>query len=138
MIRPARVSDLADVLAICRQSFRRPDRFGPRWLLSQLADGAALRVDDGGAGLVRGFTLTHRRPGGTWLRYVAVAADSRRCGVGRRLLGSVRGPAFAWVRTGNAASRAMFAAAGWEAGVVPAGRRGEWVRFHRPVVASPV
>jgi GNAT superfamily N-acetyltransferase len=133
VIRNARPSDLADVLSICKVSFARADRFGPRWLVNALADGATLRIDDGGASLVRGFALIQQRPAGVnWLRYVAVAADSRRRGVGRRLLAAVRGPAYAWVRCENAASRAMFAAAGWEAGIVPDGRRrGEWVRFHR-------
>lgn len=131
MIRRAGIHDLKSALSICRECFDA-DRFGPARLLDWLAAGAVLTVDDAGAGLLRGFVLAERRPAGRWLRYIAVARAFRRRGVGSALLASVRGPAFAWVRAENAASRGMFGAAGWTLAHDPRTRRaGDWCYFTR-------
>lgn len=130
-VRAARPADLLAVLGICHDAFAGAD--GPiraSWLVRRLADpGTRLLVDDAGAGLVRGFLLEVRYAAGARVRLVAVGDAYRRQGVGRRLLACVRGPASAWVRSENRASRAMFAAAGWAEAVAPRRRKGDWAYF---------
>ncbi len=131
-VRAAKPCDLAAVLAVARDGFRSPDLFGPRWLVDTLArPGTSLLVESPGAGVVRGFLLTERYPTGTVVRYVAVGQCYRCQGVGRRLLARVNGPGSAWVRSENAASRALFASAGWRPEIAPRKRRGEWFYFVR-------
>lgn len=137
MVRNARIHDLAAVARIIRAGFAPRDRWGPLLLLDKLADGGRLRVDEGAAGLIRGFVLLERRPAGTNVRYIAVDPLCRGKGVGRGLLATVTGPAFAWVRASNTASQAMFRAAGWAVALEPPpGRRGGWLYFHQATVTA--
>ncbi len=136
-IRKAVPSDLAAVLRINADGFVGDDPFDASWLVEKLQHpGTRLVVDDAGVGVIRGFLLTERYQIGTEVKLIAVHQQFRRQGVGSRLLSRVRGPAGAWVRKENAASRAMFTARGWEetAGLVeqeaPAeAHSGEWVYF---------
>lgn len=132
MTRPAMPGDLQSVLDIAAAGFTL-DRFGPAWLVRRVSlSGVSLMVDDAGAGLVRGFILASLYDTGFRVDYIAVGPEYRRQGVGRRLLAAVRGPASAWVRSENAASRGLFAAAGWELAVPPRTRKGDWCYFALP------
>jgi ribosomal protein S18 acetylase RimI-like enzyme len=131
-VRAAKPCDLAAVLAVAREGFTGPELFGPRWLCDTLANpGTAMLVESPGANVVRGFLLTERYLTGTVVRYIAVGACYRKQGVGRRLLARVNGPASAWVRAENIASRSLFTASGWRSEIAPRQRRGEWCYFVR-------
>jgi GNAT superfamily N-acetyltransferase len=132
-VRPARPADILPVLQIAQDAFQGQDGpIGASWLCRRLADpGTRLVVDDAGVGLVRGFILLVRYAAGTRVRLVAVGQNYRRQGVGGRLLSVVRGPASAWVRSENAASRGLFSGAGWEEAIAPRRRKGDWAYYVR-------
>lgn len=127
--RPALPCDLAAVVRIARASFPEPDdQFGAAWLVRFLEQpGVELFVDSPGVGVVRGFALLERKATGTTLRVLATDAAHRRRGVAKRLIGMVTGPASAWVRIGNEASRKAFESAGWKN--EPGHHTGEWVFY---------
>lgn len=126
-IRRATPGDLAAVLKINSEGFVGDDPFDAAWLVAKLAEpGTRLVVDDAGVNVMRGFMLTQHYASGVEVVLIAVDRQLRRHGVGRRLLARVKGPAGAWVRKENAASRALFAGAGWEQSV------SEWTEAEKP------
>lgn len=118
MIRLATPADLIMVLRICRQGFAGDDRFGALWFLKKVAEpGTVLQVDDAGLGAIRGFLLTQAIEQGTLVRMIGVERGYQRQGVGTGLLATVTGPAGAWVRDENVASRTLFTRAGFRTAV---------------------
>ncbi len=134
MIREAKPQDLREVIRICSASFNRKERFDAAWLVEILAEEATLYVDDAGIGVLRGFMILKKVTYGTCVRFIAVAPEFRKQGVGKGLLAIVDGPAYAWVREENKASQAMFESSGWFVSYTSAtdknGKSSLWRRYH--------
>lgn len=136
-IRTAVPGDLTAVMRIARQGFTGDDRFGTVWLIKKLAEpGTRLMVDDPGCGVIRGFLLTQTYDLGCIVRLIATEKGFRGQGVALGLAKTVTGPAGAWVRVENTASRKTFEKAGWTLAVEgwaeakrPEKHSGDWVFY---------
>jgi ribosomal protein S18 acetylase RimI-like enzyme len=130
-IRASKPVDLLAVLEIASEGFAPGTKVrSVKWLVNYLSrPGVQLKVDDAGAGLLRGFLLTETRSTGTTVEVIAVGEQFRKQGVGKRLLATVRPEAAAWVRSENTASQGLFLRNGWAVSIPPKKKRGCWVYF---------
>lgn len=118
MIRPARPADIVSIMRIARQGFTGDDRFGTVWFVKKLAEpGTTCLVDDAGVGFIRGFIVLQKYDDGNIVRLIGTDGGCRSKGTGSALLSRVAGPAGAWVREENMASRRMFEKNGWAVSV---------------------
>lgn len=135
MIRPAQVSDLAQVLSITKASAPWID-FTPGWLVKQLATpGMTLQVEDAGGGIVRGYMMTAQKEQGLFVELIATSPFHRGKGVGKALLAGVFAPAFTYIAQENTASRGLFESCGWRL-TEPPRKKSDYVYYHLPV-ATP-